>query len=385
MKKRNLVLGGAAVLALAAVIGTETGWLPESWNPWARAEGNAQAERRPAERAVPVDVAVAAKKHLPVRVDLLGTVTPIASVAVKTRVDTEIVGVHFQDGAMVRQGDVLFTLDARATEAQLHQAEGTLAKDHAQLEGAERDMRRYTDLVAKGATPVTNLDNAKTQVATFEGSIRADQALIENLKVQIGYCTIRAQISGRVSMAAVKVGNFVRQADTTPIATIIQTAPVYVTFALPQGSLAELRASLANESANIEAIVPGDPRKATGQVTMIENTIDPATGTVPVRDTMPNSDEVLWPGTLVTVRLVFREEEAVSVPSVAVQVGQSGSYVFVIKDGAATVQPVTVARTLDTQTVLSSGLNGGETVVTEGQLLLRNGTKVSAREVKTGS
>jgi len=385
MKKRNLVLGGAAVLALAAVIGTETGWLPESWNPWARAEGNAQAERRPAERAVPVDVAVAAKKHLPVRVDLLGTVTPIASVAVKTRVDTEIVGVHFQDGAMVRQGDVLFTLDARATEAQLHQAEGTLAKDQAQLEGAQRDMRRYTDLVAKGATPVTNLDNAKTQVATFEGSIRADQALIENLKVQIGYCTIRAQISGRVSMAAVKVGNFVRQADTTPIATIIQTAPVYVTFALPQGSLAELRASLANESANIEAIVPGDPRKAAGQVTMIENTVDPTTGTVPVRATMPNSDEVLWPGTLVTVRLIFREEEAVSVPSVAVQVGQSGSYVFVIKDGAATVQPVTVARTLDTQTVLSSGLNGGETVVTEGQLLLRNGTKVSAREVKTGS
>ena len=385
MKKRNLVLGGAAVLALAAVIGTETGWLPESWNPWARAEGNAQAERRPAERAVPVDVAVAAKKHLPVRVDLLGTVTPIASVAVKTRVDTEIVGVHFQDGAMVRQGDVLFTLDARATEAQLHQAEGTLAKDQAQLEGAQRDMRRYTDLVAKGATPVTNLDNAKTQVATFEGSIRADQALIENLKVQIGYCTIRAQISGRVSMAAVKVGNFVRQADTMPIATIIQTAPVYVTFALPQGSLAELRASLANESANIEAIVPGDPRKATGQVTMIENTIDPATGTVPVRATMPNSDEILWPGTLVTVQLAFREEEAVSVPSLAVQAGQSGSYVFVVKDGVAGVQPVKVARSFDGESILESGLNGGETVVTEGQLALRNGTKVSARQVKAGS
>jgi multidrug efflux system membrane fusion protein len=385
MKKRNLVLGGAAVLALAAVAGAETGRLPAGWNPWARAEGTAQAERRPAERAVPVDVTMAVKKRLPVRVDLLGTVTPIASVAVKTRVDTEIVGVHFQDGAMIRQGDILFTLDARAIEAQLHQAEGTLSKDQAQLEGAQRDVRRYTDLVAKGATPVTNLDNAKTQAATFEGAVRADQALIENLKVQIGYCTIRAQISGRVSMAAVKVGNFVRQADTTPIATIIQTAPVYVTFALPLGSLAELRASLANESANIEAIVPGDPRTATGQVSFIENTVDPTTGTVPVRATMPNTDEILWPGTLVTVRLTFREEDAVSVPSVAVQVGQSGSYVFVIKDGAAAVQPVKVARTLDTQTVLESGLNGGETVVTEGQLLLRNGTKVSAREVKTGT
>jgi membrane fusion protein, multidrug efflux system len=383
MKRRNLVLGVAAVLALATVVGAKSGLLPANWNPWSPQGAVAQAPR--AERGVPVDVAVAMKKRVPVRVDLLGSVTPIASVAIKTRVDTEILGVHFQDGAMVRQGDILFTLDARATEAQLHQAEGTLAKDQAQLEGAERDVRRYTDLVSKGATPVTNLDNSKTQVATFEGAIKADQALIENLKVQIGYCTIRAQISGHVSMAAVKVGNFVRQADLTPIATIIQTAPVYVTFSLPQRSLPELRAALANESANIEAIVPGDPRKASGQVTMIENAVDQTTGTVPVRATMPNSDEILWPGTLVTVRLNFREEEAVTVPSIAIQVGQDGPYVFVIKDGAASVQPVKVARAFETETVLESGLNGGETVVTEGQLLLNNGSKVSARQIKAGS
>ncbi len=376
------MLGVAAALAVAAVVGTKSGLLPAGWNPWSPQGAVAQAPR--AERGVPVDVAVATKKRVPVRVDLLGSVTPIASVAVKTRVDTEILGVHFQDGAMVRQGDILFTLDARATEAQLHQAEGMLAKDQAQLEGAERDVRRYTDLVSKGATPVTNLDNSKTQVATFQGAVKADQALIENLKVQIGYCTIRAQISGHVSMAAVKVGNFVRQADLTPIATIIQTAPVYVTFALPQGSLPELRAALANESANIEAVVPGDPRKASGQVTMIENTVDATTGTVPVRATMPNADEILWPGTLVTVRLNFREEEAVTVPSIAVQVSQAGAYVFVVKDGVATVQPVKVARTLASETVLASGLNGGETVVTEGQLLLRDGSKVSARETNAG-
>jgi RND family efflux transporter MFP subunit len=385
MKKRNWVLGGAVAVALAALVGAKTGWLPASWNPFASEASQAQAPARAVERAVPVDVAVAVKKALPVRVDLLGTVTPIASVAVKTRIDTEIVGVHFQDGAMVRQGDILFTLDARALEAQLHQAEGTLAKDQAQLEGAERDVRRYTDLVSKGATPIINLDNAKTQVATFEGAIKADQALVENLKVQIGWCTIRASISGRISMPAVKVGNFVRQADVTPIANIIQTAPVYVTFALPQGALAELRAALANESANIDAIVPGDPRKVNGQVTMIENTVDPTTGTVPVRATMSNTDEILWPGTLVTVRLNFREEEAVAVPSVAVQAGQSGPYVFVIKDGAASVQPIKVARTLESDTVLESGLNGGEAVVVEGQIQLKNGTKVSARQVKTGS
>jgi RND family efflux transporter MFP subunit len=383
MKTRNLVLGVAAVLALAAVVGAKADLLPAKWNPWASDGAAAQAPR--AERVVQVDVAAAVKKRVPVRVDLLGSVTPIASVAVKTRIDTEILGVHFQDGAMVRQGDILFTMDARAIEAQLHQAEGTLARDQAQLEGAERDVRRYTDLVSKGATPVTNLDNAKTQVATFEGAVKADQASIENLKVQIGYCTIRAQISGRVSMAAVKVGNFVRAADLTPIATIIQTAPVYVTFALPQRSLPELRAALSNESANIEAIVPGDPRKASGQVTMIENTVDPTTGTVPVRATMPNTDEILWPGTLVTVRLNFREEDAVTVPSVAVQASQAGSYVYVVKEGVASVKPVKVARTLGLETVLESGLDGGETVVTEGQLLLRDGLKVSARQIKTGS
>jgi multidrug efflux system membrane fusion protein len=385
MKKRNLVLGFAAVLALAAVVGAKSDLLPASWNPWSSQGAVAQAPRGQAERRVPVDVAVAVKKRVPVRVDLLGSVTPIANVAVRSRVDSEILAVHFQDGATVRQGDILFTLDARSIDAQLHQAEGTLAKDQALLEGAQRDVRRFTDLVSKGATPVTNLDNSKTQVSQYEGSIKADQALIENLKVQISYCTIRAQISGHVSMAAVKVGNVVRQADPAPIATIIQTAPVYVTFSLPQRSLPELRAALANESANIEAVVPGDPRKAGGQVTMIENTVDQTTGTVQVRATMPNTDEILWPGTLVQVRLNFREEEAVTVPSIAVQVGQAGAYVFVIADGTASVRQVKVARTLGGESVLESGLEGGETVVTEGQLLLNNGSKVSARQIKAGS
>jgi multidrug efflux system membrane fusion protein len=385
MKKRNLVLGVAAALAVAVVVGEQSGLLPASWNPWSSQGAVAQAPRGQTERAVQVDVAAAVKKRVPVSVDLLGTVTPIASVSIKPRVDTEIRAVHFQDGAMVRQGDILFTLDSSAVEAQLRQAEGNLAKDRAQLEGAERDVNRNTGLVAKGATPIINLEASQTQVGIFKGAIVADQAAIDNLKVQIDYCTIRAAISGRVSMAALKVGNFIRQADLTPIATIMQTAPVYVTFALPQKSLPELRAALSNESANIEAIVPGDPRKAGGQVTMIENTVDPTTGTVPVRATMPNTDEILWPGTLVTVRLNFREEDAVTVPSIAVQASQAGSYVFVVKDGVASVTPVKIARTMDSETVLESGLNGGETVVTEGQLLLRNGSKVSAREIKTGS
>jgi RND family efflux transporter MFP subunit len=185
-------------------------------------------------------------------------------------------------------------------------------------------------------------------------------------------------------MAMVKVGNFVRAGDAT-LATIIQTAPVYVTFALSQSYLPNLRQALANESAAIEAIIPGDQRRASGQVTMIENSVDAPTGTVPVRATMPNADELLWPGTLVTVQLTFREEEAVTVPSTAIQVSQTGSYVFVVNNDVATVRPVQVARVLGSESVLASGLEGGETVVTNGQLLLSNGTKVAARAPKAGS
>jgi RND family efflux transporter MFP subunit len=276
-------------------------------------------------------------------------------------------------------------MDGRAIEAQIRQFEGMLARDKASLEGAERDLKRYTELVAKSATPVTNLDNAKTQVGVFSGAVKADEAQIENLKVQLSYCSIRAPIAGRVSMASVKVGNFVRQADLTPLATIIQTAPVYITFALPQRSLSDLRQSTNNETASIEAIVPGDPRRASGQVTMIENTVDINTGTVPVRATMPNIDELLWPGTLVTVRLNFRDEMAVTIPNTAIQVSQAGSFVFVVKDGVAAVQPVKVARVLDGEAVIESGLDGGETVVTEGQLQLTNGSRVNPRQPKAGS
>ncbi len=319
------------------------------------------------------------------RIEALGTVTPIASVAVKPRVDSEITGVHFRDGAMVNQGDLLFTLDSRTIEAQARQIEGLLAGAKANLEQAERDVTRYTELLAKNATTLVTLQNARTQVNIWRSSVDSNTAQLENLNIQISYCTIRAPISGRASMAAVKVGNLVHQADAAPLATIIQTAPVYVTFSLPQGYLPDLRQALANESATIEAMIPGDPRRASGQVTMIENSVDAPTGTVPVRATMPNTDELLWPGTLVTVGLTFREEEAVTVPSTAVQVSQTGTYVFVVNNDVATVRPVQVARVLGSDSVLASGLEGGETVVTNGQLLLSNGSKVAARVPKVGS
>jgi len=253
------------------------------------------------------------------------------------------------------------------------------------LEGAERDVRRYTELIAKGATTQLNLDNASTQASVLRGQVAADESAVENLKVQIGYCTIRAPISGRASMAAVKVGNFVRPADATPLATIIQTAPVYVSFPVPQRNLPELRKALVSETVPMQAAIPGDNRKAAGQVSMIENTIDPTTGLVMARATMPNGDDLLWPGTLVTVQVTLRSEPAVTVPSEAVQVSQNGSFVFTVTDGKVSVKPVTVSRTIDGESVIETGLGGNETVVTAGHLLLSEGTRVAVRQAKAGS
>jgi RND family efflux transporter MFP subunit len=385
MRKKALVLGAVAVLAAAATIAATRNpdWrrLPEWWSGGA----NAQAPRQNAPRAIPVEVARASKKRVPVRIEALGSVTPISSVAVKPRLDSEIVGVHFRDGARVKAGDLLFTLDSRTIEAQEKQIEGMLAGARANLEQAERDVARYTELVAKNATTVVTLQNARTQVNIWRAAVDSNTAQLENLNIQLSYCTIRAPITGRASMAAVKVGNLVRQADSAPLATIIQTAPIYVTFSLQQGYLPDLRQALTNESATIEAIIPGDPRRAEGQVTMVENSVDSPTGTVPVRATMPNTDELLWPGTLVKVELTFREEEAVTVPTTAVQVSQTGTYVFVVKDDVASIAPVEVARVLGFESVLAKGLEGGETVVTNGQLLLVNGSKVAVRAPKAGS
>jgi RND family efflux transporter MFP subunit len=330
-------------------------------------------------RPVAVEVATAVKKKTPVQLNALGNVSPIASVAVRPRIDSEITAVEFADGAMVHKDDVLLRLDSRAIDAQIKQAEGNLARDQAQLEGAERDVRRYTELVGKGATPILNLDNAKTQVGTFTGAIKADQAQLENLKVLLSYCTIRAPISGRISAAVVKVGNFVRIADAQPIATIIQIAPIYVTFTVPQNSLSDIRKALASETATVEATTPGDTRASSGAVTMIENTVDAMTGLVTIRATMPNTDDLLWPGTLVNVQLTLRNEESVVVPSSALQISQQGTFVFVVKDGKASVQPVKVARLMGKETALESGLQGGETVVTDGFLLLTNGARVAVR------
>ncbi len=375
MIKRKWLLGVAA-LALIGIVVLARGLWTSDRAAAARAQGQGA-------QTVPVEVAKAVRKQVPVRIDALGTVTPIASVAIKPRIDTTIDSVHFTDGAHVNTGDLLFTLDCRAVDAQIAQTKGNVARDEAQLHGAQLDVVRYSSLVAKNATSQQTLDTATTAAETFQANIKADQGLLENLQVQRTYCTITAPIAGRISAASVKVGNFVRQADLTPMATINQMAPVYVSFTISQKSLPAIRSALDAKTATVEALIPGDQKPAIGQVSMIENSVDASTGMAMIRATMPNEDERLWPGTLVNTDLTLRSEEAVVVPTNVVQVSQTGSFVFVIdSNNVAKVQPVTTERQVNNETVITSGLNGGETVVTDGQLLLANGTKVSPREPK---
>jgi multidrug efflux system membrane fusion protein len=382
VSKRLLVIGGLLVLAAGGyVVADRYGYRP--FGAVAQApQQQKQAQQKSGPRAIPVEVAKAVKQSTPVQLEALGTVTPMASVAIKSRIDSEILEIHFADGARVKQGDVLVTLDSRSIEAQILQAEGNIARDKAQLEGAERDIRRFTELVTKNATPITNLDNAKTQAAVFAAAQKANEAILKNLQVQLSYATIRAPISGRISAAGVKAGNFVRSADVLPIATLIQIAPVYVTFPVPQVSLPALREAIAEGTSSLEAVIPGDPKRAVGRIAMIENTIDPATGMVQVRAAMPNEDERLWPGTLLQAYLKLRSEEAVTVPSAAVQISQSGHFVYVIKNEKAELHPVKVSRTLGDVTVLDSGVAADDAVVIDGHLQLTNGARVVIREGK---
>lgn len=374
MKKRTLtalvVLAGVAVAGYA----TRSMWM-----------GGDKAPTQARARIVAVELAKAERKPVPVDVDAIGMVTPISSVALKSRLETTIVSVHFQDGAKVNEGDLLFTLDSRQIDAQIEQAEGTLAKDQAQLAGAERDVRRFADLIGKGATTQVSLDNAKTQTDILAGTIKADQSMLDNLKVQKSYTIIKAPFSGRISAANVKVGNFVRPADTAPLATINQMAPVYVTFTIPQRLLADLRDAITAGTTKVIATIPNSERSETGKVAMIENTVDSTTGMVTVRGIMDNASEILWPGTLVQTKLIIRVEDGVTVPTVAVQRSQTGNFVFVVKDGKAQIQPVEVDRTFLGQSVITTGLSGNEEVVVDGQLLLTQGTQVEPRKHKAGA
>ena len=332
--------------------------------------------------AVPVMVAPVTHKPMPVRLDAIGTVQPIATVAVKSRVDGQIAEVKIADGQAVKTGDVLFILDTRAAEAQLKLAEASLAKDKAQLENAKRDVARFKPLTEKEFISHQQFDTAQTNATALEATVLGDQATVDNFRVQLTYYTIRSPMDGRVGTIGLKTGNAVKAQDTISLVTINQIKPIYVSYAVPQRELPGIRAAVGAGTVPVQATVPGDPgQPITGKIFFFDNQIDSTTGTISLKAIFDNADERLWPGEFVNVSTTLRTDpDAIVVPASAVQVGQTGSYVYIVKaDNTVEFRPVTVARTINNETVITKGLSGDERVVTDGQLRLTNGTRVEIR------
>ncbi|MFI5001667.1 MAG: efflux RND transporter periplasmic adaptor subunit, partial [Reyranellales bacterium] len=332
---------------------------------------------------VPVVVSTIVPKSMPIIVEAVGTVQSIASVQLKTRIDSQIMKVNVEEGALVKEGDLLFELDSRTLRAQLAQIEAQIRKDQAQLEQAKRDTLRAGDLLTKGAGTVVSRDTTFTTQKAAEAQLESDEAMRQNVLAQISYTEIRAPVSGRIGSIPNKVGTTLRVGDnnaTSVLATINQVDPIFVTFALPQVVLPELRAAMAKGSVKVNAIV-NDSAKQPGAMAFIENTVDPMTGTVTAKARIANANEGLWPGQFVKAEVILGvEADAVSVPAAAVQLGPQGPYVFVIKDGnVSELRPIAIKRTQGGEAVVASGVGAGESVVVDGQLRLVNGAAVTVR------
>jgi membrane fusion protein, multidrug efflux system len=351
------------------------------WPGWSAAPSahGAGGEARPQ----PVLAADVVARPMPVQLDTIGRVQPIASVAVKARIDGQIAEVAAADGQEVKVGDLLFVLDSRQAKAELDQAAAMLQRDQAQLANAQRELDRLTPLGQKEFASKQQLDAARTAVAAAQATVSADQAVVDNDKVQLSYTVIRAPIDGRLGTIGQKLGSTIKAADATPLVMINQMRPIYVAFSLPERHLAELQEAMAAGPMAVAATLPGEhgtPQQ--GTVAYIENATDPATGTLSVKAGFANAQERLWPGQFVNVAVTLRiEPNAIVVPSEAVQASQDGPLAFVVKpDDTVEPRAVTVDRTVGTETVIATGLAAGERVVTVGQMRLTPGAKVAVQE-----
>jgi multidrug efflux system membrane fusion protein len=332
--------------------------------------------------AVPVTVASVVEKPMPLDLQTIGTVEAFSNVAVHAQLTGELTSVNFKEGDDVNAGDVLFTLDRRPLEAILQQAEANLERDQAQLANATAQAKRYQDLADRGIATKEQVDTSSTSAAALLATVGADRAAVENARVQLQYATIKAPLSGRTGALMVHPGNLVRANDATPLVIINQIVPIYVSFSVPEAQLPDLKRYLAQGSTKVEAQPPNDIQPpAEGRITFIDNAVDQTTGTIRVKASLPNVNHQLWPGQFVNVTLTLTTElHAIVVPSAAVQTGQQGPYVFVVKpDQTAELRNVDVERSTATMTILKSGVKPGETVVTDGQLRLVSGSRVSIK------
>ena len=332
---------------------------------------------------VPVLAANSETRDVPIYLDALGTVQAFNLVSVRPMVEGPLVEVRFQEGQEVKTGDVLARIDPRTYQAALDSAVAKKAQDEANLANAKLDAARYAKLVASNYSSAQQADTARAQVAQLEAQVRGDQAQIDNARTQLGYATVTAPIDGRVGMRQVDVGNIARPTDTTPLTVLTQLQPISVTFTLPQQALPQVAAAMAEGVPEVVALRPGaggprDPLDR-GKLAVLDNQVDPATGTIKLKATFPNAGLKLWPGGFVNVRmLVETQRGVVTVPTAAVQRGPRGPYIFVVKaDKTAERRQVKVGHEDDQLAVVTEGLRAGEQVVVDGAQRLTDGGKVA--------
>ena len=335
--------------------------------------------------AVPVTIATVSEKAVPLQLTVIGSVEPFSTVSVRAQITGALNSVGFREGDDVRKGQVLFTLDRRPLEAALEQAKANLQKDTAQAANARAQAQRYLDLAERGIATKEQVDTTRTAATALEATLEADRAAVENAEVQLQYATIVSPISGRTGALQVHEGNLVRANDATPLVIINQVSPIFVSFGIPEARLPELKRYMDQGSVKVEALAPTDTgAPSVGRITFVDNSVDPTTGTIKIKGTFGNETRHLWPGQFVNVAVTLTTDpHAVVVPTAAVQTGQDGQYVFVVKeDKTVELRTVTVARAVEAESVVKTGLKAGETVVTDGHLRLTPGSRIS---VKSGA
>lgn len=347
------------------------------------AASNAQSETKP----VPVVTARATEQPMPVRVEAVGNVQALAVVAIRPRVEGEVLQVHIREGQEVAQGDTLFTLDARMAEANKRQAEANLARDKAQLDRARADLVRYTELLKAGSATKQKVEQSQAEAAQAEAAVKSDLAAIDNARLTMGYATIKALVPGRTGTINAKLGSLAKPGDAQSMVTITQMRPINVAFSVAESSLPRIRAAMAAGPLETVVTSTADPGlRAVGQLSFIDSAIDTTTGTIGLKATFTNDDTRLWPGQFVNVTLTLGiEDKALTVPAEAVQSGQNGTFVFAVDEQAkASIVPVRVDRVLDGSAIITDGLKAGAKVVTQGQMRLAPGLTVSERAPQAG-
>lgn len=339
----------------------------------------AQSPPRP---PVPVTAGTVIQKTVPVQISAIGNVEAYSTVSVKSQVGGELIKVHFREGQDVRKGEILFAIDPRPYEAALKQAEANLAKDIAQLDNAREELRRYAELVKKGYVAQEQYDQIRTNSAAFEATVNAGKAIVENARLQLKYCSIYSPITGRTGNLLSHQGNLIKANADNPLIVINQIQPVYAVFSVPEQYIGEIKKYMSSGKIKVEVIIGKDEKYLeSGVITFVDNTVDTSTGTIKLKATFANRERHLWPGQFVNVVMTLTaRSNAVVVPSQAIQTGQKGLYVFVIKpDLSVESRPVVTSLSFENETVVEKGLQPGERVVTDGQMRLFPGAKADVK------